>query len=177
MTFEKTSIDGLFIVTFPIFEDNRGYFSEVFHRKRLKEELGLDFHVAQTSEAFNTKRGIIRGMHFQLDDAVEMKIVRATSGKIFDVVVDVRPDSPSFKKWFGLELTEENRKALIIPAGAAHGYQTLSDTSLVQYHTDNFYSPDKAVGYRYNDPAFGIEWPLENPILSERDLKLPLLNS
>ena len=173
MTIEKTAISDLYIITPRVFKDERGYFEEIFRRDLLQQEIGIDFQVAQANSAYNQKKGIIRGLHFQKGKAAETKIVQCARGKIYDVVVDVRPNSPTFLKWQAAELSEENRKMFFIPRGCAHGYQTLTNDSLVQYLTDNFYDASASVGYRYDDPAFGIRWPIESPILSLKDKNWP----
>ena len=173
MIIEKTVISDLYVITPRSFEDERGYFMETFRRDLLQREIGIDFQVAQTNDAYNQKKGIIRGLHFQRDKAAETKIIRCVRGRIYDVVVDTRPHSPTFLKWQAVELSEENRKMFLIPRGCAHGYQTLTNESLVQYLTDNFYNASASAGYRYDDPAFGIRWPIERPLLSQKDKNWP----
>jgi dTDP-4-dehydrorhamnose 3,5-epimerase len=134
---------------------------------------GLDPTVVQCNVAFNRQRGTIRGMHFQRAPFEEVKIVRCTRGAIFDVVIDLRRNSPSYGKWFSAELTEGNRRMLYVPPGVAHGYQTLTDNTEAYYHVSAAYSPAHASGVRWNDPQFGIEWPLDVTVMSARDIEWP----
>ena len=134
---------------------------------------GLDTEIAQESLSFNRHRGTVRGLHFQRPPHEETKIVRCTRGGIFDVIVDLRPQSASYLRWQGFELTGANRKALYVPKGFAHGFQTLADDVEIVYQISKFYSPHSAGGYRYDDAAFGIAWPLPVTVISERDLSWP----
>lgn len=132
-------------------------------------------YLAQASLSFNAKRGTLRGMHFQAHPALEDKLIRCARGSIFDVIVDVRPGSPSFGRWIGYELSETNNLQLYAPQGTAHGFQTLTDESVVSYQIAQFYEADKSAGIRFDDPAIGIDWPLPAVAMSQRDLALPLL--
>jgi dTDP-4-dehydrorhamnose 3,5-epimerase len=129
--------------------------------------------LVQCSVSFNRRRGTLRGMHYQVAPHREAKLVRCTMGALYDVVLDLRPDSPTYRRWHGMELSAENRSALFIPPGVAHGFQTLDDNTEVFYQMDEFFAPDSARGVRWNDPAFAIAWPLPDPILSERDRGYP----
>jgi dTDP-4-dehydrorhamnose 3,5-epimerase len=153
-------------------EDERGFFARSFCARDFQAE-GLDPCVAQCNVSYNRRRGTLRGMHFQRAPYAEAKLVRCTRGGIYDVIVDLRPDSPSFRRWLAVELTDENRRALYVPPGFAHGFQTLADDCEVFYQMSEFYVPDAATGVRWNDPAFAIAWPIANPILSPRDASYP----
>jgi dTDP-4-dehydrorhamnose 3,5-epimerase len=169
LRFSETPLKGVFAIDVEKREDERGFFARTYCRHEL-EEYGLNPCIAQCSVSFNKKKGTLRGMHFQAPPYAEVKVVRCTAGAIYDVALDLRPDSPTFKQWFAAELTAENRKALYIPAGFAHGFQTLADDSEVFYQIGEFYHPDSARGVRWNDPAFGIRWPFpEEPILAPKD--------
>jgi len=153
-------------------EDERGFFARSFCARDFEAE-GLDPCVAQCNVSYNRRRGTLRGMHFQRAPHAEAKLVRCTRGGIYDVIVDLRPDSPSFRRWLAVELTAENRRALYVPRGFAHGFQTLEDGCEVLYQMSEFYVPDAAAGVRWNDPAFAITWPIDDPILSARDASYP----
>jgi dTDP-4-dehydrorhamnose 3,5-epimerase len=169
MQFDETRIPGVLIVTPDVFEDERG----LFVRAWVPEEfaaLGQDPRIAQTSLALTRRKGAIRGMHYQAPPFEETKVVRAVRGAIFDVAVDLRPASPTFRQWVGYELSADNRLIMCIPPGCAHGYQTLTDDAEVLYFVSAPYSPPHQRGVRWNDPAFGIEWPLGPPAsIHERD--------
>ncbi|MDD5672591.1 MAG: dTDP-4-dehydrorhamnose 3,5-epimerase [Chitinivibrionales bacterium] len=168
MKFTELGIKGLFCVELEVKPDERGFFARSFCKNKF-EKLGLTGTVVQTSVSFNKKAGTLRGMHYQIAPHEECKLVRCTRGAIYDVVVDVRKNSESFCKWVALELTMDNHKAVYIPIGCLHGFQTLMDNSEVLYMMSEFFHPECARGYRWNDPAFGIRWPLENKIISEKD--------
>jgi dTDP-4-dehydrorhamnose 3,5-epimerase len=172
MIFTETEVPGAFIIDIERREDHRGFFARTWCQKEF-ESHGLNVRTAQISVGLNTKKGTLRGMHFQLPPHREVKVVRCTMGALYDVIVDLRPDSSMHKKWFGLELTEENHRMLYIPEGCAHGYQTLVDNSEICYQTSQFYAPEHAVGVRYNDHSFGIKWPLEIGTISDADRSWP----
>jgi len=160
-----------------VFKDNRGYFFESFSLKKYKELLGdlninLDF--IQDNDAKSEKNSL-RGLHFQGYPG-QVKLVRCSSGKIWDVIIDIRPNSPHFKKWFGIELNAENFKQLLIPIGFAHGYSVLSDIAEVQYKVSNYYDSKLEREIYWNDPELNIDWKIKDPIISNRDLNAPLLN-
>lgn len=138
-------------------------------------EHGLNFLPVQANMGFSLRKGTVRGMHFQQEPAPEAKLVRCTRGAMFDVAIDLRKDSPSFGKWYGAELTAENGCMLFVPEGCAHGYQTLEDCTEMYYMTSQFYTPEAASGVRFDDPAFGIQWPLEPTAVSEQDRNWPLM--
>jgi dTDP-4-dehydrorhamnose 3,5-epimerase len=163
-----TKLPGVWIVDLEKHEDERGYFARSWCRREF-EEHGLNPNLVQCSLSFNHKKGTLRGMHCQIAPHGETKLVRCTRGAIFDVVVDLRPASPTYKQWAAAELTSENGRALYIPEGFAHGFQTLADDAEVFYQMSEFYHPESARGIRWNDPALKIEWPFPDPILSARD--------
>lgn len=136
-------------------------------------EFGLDFQFVQCSISYNERRGTLRGMHYQAQPHSESKLVRCTAGVIYDVLLDLRPESPTFRGWTSIELSSANRKAVYIPTGFAHGFQSLADRSEVFYQISERYLSDFSRGVRWNDPAFGIKWPIETAILSERDRSFP----
>ncbi len=172
MIFTETQLKGLYIIEPERLADERGFFARTWCQKELASH-GLENRLVQCSISYNPKKGTLRGMHFQTSPWEEVKIVRCTSGEIYDVVIDLRPDSPTFKKWFGLNLSQEERNMLYIPKGFAHGFMTLSDEVEVFYQMSEFYSPDHSGGLRWNDPAFGIRWPMAVQLISERDNTYP----
>jgi dTDP-4-dehydrorhamnose 3,5-epimerase len=172
MRFTETKINGVWIIEPERREDHRGFFARTWCQKEF-EDRGLNPRVKQMNAAFTAKKSGVRGLHFQLAPHQEAKTVRCTMGAIFDVAVDVRPDSPTYKQWVGAELSADNRRALYIPEGCAHGYQTLADDTEILYLTSAFYVPESARGYRYDDPAFAISWPLPVGVISTADLSWP----
>ncbi len=172
MIFRELEIAGAYVLGTERHEDARGFFARTFCRREL-EELGLKAAVAQCNVSFNHRRGTVRGMHYQAQPSEEVKLVRCTRGAIWDVILDLRPDSASFMRHVEVELDAESRKSLYIPAGVAHGFQTLVDGAEVFYQMSEFYDPDAGRGVRWNDPAFSISWPEEITVISERDLEFP----
>ncbi len=172
MIFHELEIPGAFLLEPERKEDRRGFFARTFCRWEL-EDRGLDPAVVQCNISVNHERGTVRGMHWQAAPYEEVRLVRCTAGAIHDVILDLRPDSPSFKRHLAVELDARNRLSLYIPAGLAHGFQTLADGAEVFYQMSEFYYPDHARGVRWNDPAFAITWPLEITEISERDLAFP----
>jgi dTDP-4-dehydrorhamnose 3,5-epimerase len=172
MVFNETDVRGAYLIEIEEIGDDRGFFARTWCRNEF-EAHGLVSTVAQCSIGFNVKRGTLRGMHFSVTPHAEVKLIRCSRGAIYDVIVDLRRESPSYRRWVGVQLTEDNRRTLYVPAGCAHGYQTLTDHAEVSYQMDEFYSPECARGARFDDPAFGIEWPLEVSIISERDRNWP----
>ncbi len=168
MIFTETKLKGVCIIEPERLEDERGFFARTFCAKEF-EARGLNPRMVQCSISFNKKKGTLRGMHYQAEPHAEDKVVRCTAGAIYDVAVDLRPESPTFKQWVAAELSASNRKMLYIPAGFAHGFQTLTDNSEVFYQMSEFYHPESARGVRWNDPAFRIVWPSENPTISPKD--------
>jgi dTDP-4-dehydrorhamnose 3,5-epimerase len=173
MIFKKTKIKGLYIIEPELKSDERGYFARIFCKKEFKK-IGFDFKIVQVNRSLTKKRGTIRGLHFQKPPKSEDKIVVCLKGKIFDVALDLRKNSPTFGKWVGVELSEENKKMFLIPKGFAHGFQTLTDNCEILYFVSEFYSPKYESGIRWDDPFFNIKWPIKNPILSEKDKNWPL---
>jgi dTDP-4-dehydrorhamnose 3,5-epimerase len=172
MQFRETKIKGLWIVELQRHEDHRGFFARTWCQKEY-EAHGLNPQIAQINVGFTTKKAGLRGLHFQIPPHAETKTVRCTRGALLDVAVDIRPDSPTYKQWVGVELTAENHRTLCIPEGCAHGYQTLADDTEILYLTSAFHAPESARGYRYDDPAFGIVWPLPVSSISDADRAWP----
>jgi dTDP-4-dehydrorhamnose 3,5-epimerase len=172
MIFGTTRFDGAWLIDIEPREDRRGFFARTWCRQELAAQ-GLDTEVAQESLSYNLHRGTVRGLHFQRSPHEETKIVRCTRGAIFDVIVDLRPRSPTYLKWQGFELTAENRRAIYIPKGFGHGFQSLTDDAEIAYQISAFYAPEAAAGFRYDDAAFGVAWPLPVTIISEHDLGWP----
>jgi len=176
MIFTATRIAGAEIIDIAPHHDERGFFARTWCRNELGDR-GLVTALAQESVSFNKRRGTLRGLHYQQAPHAETKIVRCTRGAIFDVIVDLRADSPTYLRWLGVELSAENRRALYIPEGLAHGFQTLADDSEIFYQISEFYAPQAAAGCRYDDPAFAIAWPLPVAVISERDRSWPVLDA
>ncbi|MBI3715407.1 MAG: dTDP-4-dehydrorhamnose 3,5-epimerase [Betaproteobacteria bacterium] len=174
MIFVPTPLAGAFVVELKRLEDDRGFFARSFCRDEFRAR-GLNPEVWQCNVSFNPRRGTLRGMHFQADPYAEDKLIRCTRGIIWDVIVDLRADSPGYRKWFGAELSAESRRALYVPKGFAHGFQTLADDAEVLYMMSESYHPESARGVRWDDPAIGIEWPLAGPSMSDKDRSYPLL--
>jgi dTDP-4-dehydrorhamnose 3,5-epimerase len=172
MIFTSTLLEGAFLIDIEPREDERGFFARTWCRQEFAAR-GLDTEIAQESISYNRRRGTVRGLHFQRPPYEENKIVRCTRGAIFDVITDLRPRSPSYLRWQGFELTAENRRAVYIPKGLAHGFQTLAEHCEIAYQISTFHAPEAAGGYRYDDAAFGIAWPLPADVISERDLGWP----
>lgn len=168
MIFTETRLKGAFIIDIDPHEDERGFFARSWCEKEFKQH-GLNPRLAQCNISFNKKRGTLRGMHYQAEPFPEAKLVRCTMGAVYDVVIDLRSGSPTFRQWAAVELTAENRRALYIPEGLAHGFQTLVDNTEVLYQMGEFFHPECARGVRWNDPAFAVEWPRDISIISSRD--------
>lgn len=172
MTFERTAIDGVCVVMPERFEDERGFFARTWDATEFDAQ-GLDGTPAQTSISYNRVRGTMRGLHYQVAPHEETKLVRCTAGAIFDVAVDLRAASPTFRDWFGVELSAENRLALYVPEGCAHGFLTLVDDVEVSYQISARHVPEAARGVRFDDPAFGVAWPESVVVVNERDRSYP----
>jgi dTDP-4-dehydrorhamnose 3,5-epimerase len=172
MKFAATQIPGAFIIEPERLEDDRGFFARMWCQREFAAQ-GLDTRLAQCSISFNVKKGTLRGLHYQAAPYEEVKLVRCTAGAIFDVIVDLRRDSPAFTKHTAVVLSAENRIMLYIPEGCAHGFQTLEDNTEVFYQMSEFYAPDHGRGVRWNDPAFGIAWPDDERTILERDQSYP----
>jgi dTDP-4-dehydrorhamnose 3,5-epimerase len=172
MTFEPAGLDGAWVLGLECFDDERGFFARAW----AVDEFGaraLASHVEQCSLSYNRKAGTIRGMHYQIPPREEAKVVRCVRGAIYDVLLDLRPASPTYRKWVGRELSADNRLSFYVPEGVAHGYQTLTDDAEVLYLVSEKYDPALARGVRWNDPAFDIRWPLAPGVISERDRNHP----
>jgi len=172
MIFTETALKGAFQVDIEPHRDDRGFFARSFCQHEFSA-MGLETMVTQCNVSFNHKKGTIRGMHFQVAPKAEAKLVRCTRGAIYDVIIDLRPGSSTWCKWVAVELTADNSRMLYIPAGFAHGFQTLQENSEVFYQMFEFYSPEHARGVRWDDPAFGIAWPLKDPSMSDKDRSYP----
>jgi dTDP-4-dehydrorhamnose 3,5-epimerase len=172
MKFTETPLSGAFLIEPERRSDERGFFSRVFCRDEFTAQ-GLDCTVAQCNVSFNPKKATLRGMHYQVAPYQEVKLVRCTMGTIFDVIVDLRRESRSLGNWFGLELSAENRLMLYVPKGFAHGYLTLADNTEVFDQVSESYSPESERGARWNDPAFGISWPSQPELISDKDREHP----
>jgi dTDP-4-dehydrorhamnose 3,5-epimerase len=173
----KTDLPGLVIIEPKVFEDERGYFFESYHEEKLNQQ-GVRTTFIQDNQS-KSSYGVIRGLHYQLDPHAQTKLVRVLEGKIYDVAVDVRKGSPTFGKWFGIELSAENKKQLYVPHGFAHGFSVLSETAVVFYKCDNLYHPASEGGILYNDPDLRIDWKVDlgKAVLSPKDKALPLLKN
>lgn len=174
MKFTAQKIPGVYLLEMDPFRDERGFFVRQFCRHELKAH-GLDFDIKQANLSGNARKGTLRGLHYQKAPFPEIKIVSCLHGRIWDVVVDFRPNSPTYLQHIATELSAQNGKMLYIPPYCAHGFQTLEDNSLVYYQLGEFFQPGAYDGLRYNDPKLGIQWPLENPIMNERDQNYALL--
>ena len=174
MTFLPTSLPGVWRIELERRKDERGFLARTYCEREFAER-GLNTRWLQCNLTLTKKRGMIRGLHFQAEPKPETKLIRCAAGAIFDVLVDVRRDSPAFGKWEGFELTAENRRTLYVPGGIAHGFQCLADDCEVFYQMSEFYVAELFRGIRWNDSAVGIAWPVAGPALSERDRDLPLL--
>ena len=170
--FRETALPGVFIIEPERREDRRGFFARTWCEEEFADH-GLNPRLVQCSVSLNVLRGTLRGMHYQAPPHAEAKLIRCTGGAIWDVALDLRPDSPAFRRYVGAELSAENHLALYIPEGVAHGFQTLDDNTEVLYQMSAAYAPDAARGVRYDDPAFGIRWPIPEPILLDRDRNYP----
>ncbi|CAM2935115.1 dTDP-4-dehydrorhamnose 3,5-epimerase [Paenibacillus sediminis] len=168
MKFSETSLHGAYIIDIEPVTDIRGYFARTYCEKEFNE-LGLKVPFVQCNVSYNHNRGTLRGMHYQQTPYEETKLIRCIRGAIYDVIIDIRPESPTYMQWIGVELSEHNNRSLYVPEGFAHGFQTLEDRTEVFYQMGAFYVPESGRGIRWNDPAFGIQWPLSNPIMSDRD--------
>lgn len=168
MIFTETKLKGAYLIDIEKHEDERGFFARVWCADEF-EKYGLNQRLVQCNISFNKKRGTLRGMHYQAAPYEEAKLVRCTMGALYDVIIDLRSNSPTFKEWFSVELTAQNYRALYVPEGLAHGFQTLVDNTEVFYQMSEFFHPECARGARWDDPAFGIVWPIPQPIISNKD--------
>ena len=174
MEVTATGIEGVLLVKPRIWGDERGYFVETWQRRRYASE-GVDLPFVQDNHSSSTVKGTLRGIHFQKGDKAQAKLVRCARGAVLDVAVDLRPTSPTYKQWVAVELSEENKRQLLIPRGFGHGFVTLTDHVEFLYKADNYYAPEADGGIRWNDPELAIEWGIENPIVSQKDQNSPWL--
>lgn len=170
----KTKLEGVYVLLPKVFGDHRGFFMESWSLRTM-EEAGLFYDFVQDNHSLSTVKGTLRGLHFQKGDKAQAKLVRCVRGAVLDVAVDLRHDSPTYKQWVGVELSEENKKQLLIPRGFGHGFVTLTDHVEFLYKADNYYAPEADGGIRWNDPDIGVDWGISEPILSEKDMKNPFL--
>jgi dTDP-4-dehydrorhamnose 3,5-epimerase len=175
MNIIKTPLNGLLIIEPTVFRDQRGYFYESFNQLKLNKE-GIVYQFVQDNQS-KSVYGVIRGLHYQMEPKAQTKLVRVLSGTIYDVALDMRKGSPTFGRWFGLEISEENNKQLLIPKGFAHGFSVLSETAVVLYKCDEYYAPEYDSGVFYNDPELGIDWkiPVDKAIISGKDGRLSVM--
>ena len=169
MNLNKTGFTGVFLIEIEKLNDERGFFARTFD-SNFFEDSGLTSKFVQSSISYNVQKGTLRGMHYQVDPYAETKLISCTNGKIFDVLIDLRPDSKTFKKWQSFELDSKHYSSLYVPEGIAHGFQTLEDNSVLSYQISNIYKPDFSRGIRWNDPFFNIDWPVEVSEISKKDL-------
>jgi dTDP-4-dehydrorhamnose 3,5-epimerase len=175
MKFHTTPLDGARVIELEQRGDQRGFFARYFCEREFAAD-GLETRFVQINNSLTAKKGTLRGLHYQLPPAAEVKVVRCVRGAFWDVIVDLRPDSPSFKKWFGAELSAENRQMMYVPRGFAHAFLTLTDDAEAIYLVSAFYGPEQERGVRWNDPAIGIEWPIEPVEVSPKDAEWPDLD-
>ena len=176
MNFIETQVKDVYIVEPKVFGDYRGFFMESWS-KRCFEEAGLYFDFVQDNHSSSTVKGTLRGIHFQRGEKAQAKLVRCARGAVMDVAVDLRPYSPTYKQWVAVELSEENKRQLLIPRGFGHAFITLTDAVEFLYKADNYYAPEADGGILWNDPELGIDWGITDPILSEKDKHNPLLKN
>lgn len=169
----KTSLDDCVLVKPKVFHDNRGFFLESYSQRTF-EKFGIGTSFVQDNHTYSAHKGVIRGLHFQFPPYTQTKLVRVTRGAVFDIVVDLRKESPTYGKWEGFELRADNFLQLYIPQGFAHGFCTLEDNTEFEYKNDNFYTPDHEGAIRWNDPTLKIHWPIDSPTLSEKDTQAML---
>lgn len=170
MEFIKTPLSGAYIIKPQIFRDNRGFFLESYSKREF-EKHGIDIDFVQDNHSLSVKKGVLRGLHYQAPPHAQTKLMRVTRGSVFDVMVDIRKDSPTYGQWEAVELSADNFSIALIPQGFLHGFVTLEDNTEFQYKCDNFYEPSSEGGVVWNDPTLGIEWPVTDPVLSDRDQK------
>lgn len=172
MTFTETDLKGAYIIELNKLEDERGFFARTWCKNEFESQ-GLNTVFVQANMSTNKVQGTLRGMHYQISPYEETKLIRCTKGAIYDVIIDLRPESSTYKKWIGVNLTSDNYKILYVPENFAHGFITLQDDTEVSYQVSQFYAPGSERGARYNDPAFGINWPSYISVISEKDKNWP----
>lgn len=175
MLFTETPLAGAYVIEPRIFEDQRGVFTETYSRQ-VFETHGLCLDFVQDNHSFSRERGVIRGLHFQRPPFSQTKLVRVVKGSVYDVIVDLRRDSATYRQWYGLEISESDMRMLLVPKGFAHGFCTLTPDTVVLYKVDAFYAPQADSGIRWDDPDLAIPWPVETAILSDKDQRLPRLS-
>ena len=168
MIFTETKLPGAYLIDIKKLEDSRGFFARGWCQKEFKEH-GLVPRIVQANISYNVRKGTLRGMHYQIAPYGETKLIRCVRGALYDVIIDLRTDSPTYMQWLGVELSAENYQMLYVPEGFGHGFQTLVDNTEATYQVSQFYTPGAEGGIRYNDPAFGIEWPLDVKVISDKD--------
>jgi dTDP-4-dehydrorhamnose 3,5-epimerase len=174
LIYRELELEGAYVIELDLKEDNRGFFARTWDEKEFAAQ-GLEPRVVQCNVSFNPRRGTVRGMHYQRAPHEEVKLVRCTRGSILDVIVDLRPGSPTARRWVGVELTWQNRRMMYVPRGLAHGYQSLEDETEVTYQVSEFYHPESEGRLLWNDPAIGIEWPVAEVVISDKDRTAPPL--
>lgn len=175
MEFQKTTLKDAYLIKPKVFNDERGFFMESYSKKRLKD-LGIEADFVLDCHSMSVTKGVLRGLHFQNPGNTQAKLVRVTKGTVYDVIVDLRKDSPTFGKWEGFELSAKNFNMLFVPRGFAHGFCTLEDYTEFQYKCDNEYAPESEGAIVWNDPTLNITWPITEPVLSEKDAKAQLFS-
>ncbi|MEQ8857251.1 MAG: dTDP-4-dehydrorhamnose 3,5-epimerase [Pseudomonadales bacterium] len=173
MVVVETTLPGVLIVEPDVFRDDRGFFLETFHARRYREEVGIDLPFVQDNHS-RSRKGVLRGMHAQRQNP-QGKLIRVSHGEVFDVAADINPASPTFGQWTAVVLSERNAKQLWIPPGYAHGFLVISDTADFEYKCTDYYRPDDEIGFIWNDPDAAIDWPVNEPVVSEKDGRLPTL--
>lgn len=176
MEIEKTKFEGAYLIKPKVFDDERGFFAETYSKKKFAQ-MGIEADFVQDNHSMSVTKGVLRGLHYQLPPNAQAKLVRVTRGAVYDVIVDLRKDSKTFGQWQGFELTDNNFYMLFVPRGFAHGFCTLKDYTEFQYKCDNFYAPESEGAIAWNDPDLKIYWPIENPILSDKDAKAQLFKN
>jgi dTDP-4-dehydrorhamnose 3,5-epimerase len=168
----ETELKDAYVIEPDVFGDSRGWFMETYTKNKIEDKIDVDF--VQDNQSYSSTKGIIRGLHCQLNPHCQSKLIRCTKGEIYDVIVDIRKGSPTYKKWIKVLLTAENKKQLFMPKGFLHGFVTLSDEVEVQYKVDDYYSKECDRSVKFDDEEFGIDWGVENPLLSDKDKNAPL---
>lgn len=172
MKFEKTEVEDVYIISPEQKNDSRGFFSRIYCQNELKRQ-GISFPIVQVNRVMTLVKGTVRGIHMQSPPYSEDKLISCPEGSIFDVIIDLRPKSETFKKWLGVIISKKNNKMIFVPKGCAHGYQTLDNNTLVEYPASEFYTPKSEIGIRWDDPLFKIKWPVGKVIVSEKDSSWP----
>lgn len=172
MIVTETKLKGAFLIDIEKLEDDRGFFARMWCEREMAE-YGINFRMVQTNISLNRKKGTLRGMHFQKRPYEEAKLIHCVKGAIYDVIVDLRPESPTFRQWVGFELADKDYRTVFIPGGFAHGFVTLENNTEIIYMMSEFFTPEYNTGFRWNDPAFNIQWPFEISVISDKDKSFP----